>query len=66
MSDVNAGAGASNAMVNTTDGDEEKEQSAPPQTLTDTGNGPSVSYEEALLEQYFGKADEKGVYGGRS
>jgi hypothetical protein len=29
----------------------------------ETGNGPNVSYEEALLEKYFGPADENGVYG---
>lgn len=35
----------------------------PPQTLRETGNGPSISYEEALLRQYFGEPDEDGVYG---
>lgn len=31
--------------------------------LKDTGNGPSVSYEEALLRQFYGEPDADGVYG---
>lgn len=31
--------------------------------LRETGNGPNVSYEEALLRQYFGEPDSDGVYG---
>lgn len=31
--------------------------------LKDTGNGPTVSYEEALLRQFYGEPDEDGVYG---
>lgn len=39
----------------------------PPQVLDhpklrETGNGASVSYEEALLREYFGEPDEDGVY----
>lgn len=34
-----------------------------PEKLRDTGNGPTVSYEEALLQQEFGDADDDGVYG---
>ncbi|WP_432112879.1 hypothetical protein [Streptomyces sp. S1] len=30
--------------------------------LRETGNGPTVSYEEALLREYFGEPDENGVY----
>lgn len=30
--------------------------------LRETGNGPTVSYEEALLREYFGEPDEEGVY----
>lgn len=68
MSEVIAGAGASDAMVSTSEPEVEEELDAPRQGhwLTDTGNGPLVSYEEALLKQYFGEPDEKGVYGGRS
>lgn len=29
--------------------------------LRETGNGPTTSYEEALLREYFGEPDE-GVY----
>lgn len=29
--------------------------------LRETGNGPTISYEETLLREYFGEADE-GVY----
>lgn len=39
------------------------EEEAPEQRLRETGNGPTVSYEEALLREYFGEPDE-GVYGG--
>ncbi|MFF5973754.1 hypothetical protein ACFY7C_19715 [Streptomyces sp. NPDC012769] len=31
--------------------------------LRETGNGPTVSYEEALLRKYFGEPDADGVYG---
>ncbi len=45
----------------------DEEETKPPQLdhppLRDTGNGPTVSYEEALLEQQFGEADDDGVYG---
>lgn len=30
--------------------------------LRETGNGPTISYEEALLLEYFGEPDEEGVY----
>lgn len=30
--------------------------------LRETGNGPTISYEEALLQEYFGAADDEGVY----
>lgn len=31
--------------------------------LRETGNGPEVNYEEALLREYFGEPDADGVYG---
>lgn len=31
--------------------------------LRETGNGPTISYEEALLLEYFGEAADDGVYG---
>lgn len=31
--------------------------------LRDTVNGPDVSYEEALLREFYGEPDENGVYG---
>lgn len=34
--------------------------------LRETGNEPTVSYEEALLREQFGEADDDGVYGGVS
>ena len=41
-----------------------EEEWAPPtgHRLRDTGNGPTVSYEEALLRECFGEPDEEGVY----
>lgn len=30
--------------------------------LRETGNGPTISYEETLLLEYFGEADGEGVY----
>lgn len=44
------------------DGDEAPPQLDHPQ-LRDTGNGPSVSYEEALLAEFYGPPDGAGVYG---
>lgn len=59
--EVKAGAGALNAMVAVT------EEEAPPQldhpALRETGNGPNVSYEEALLREVYGEPDADGVYG---
>lgn len=59
--EIKAGASAEQPMIVT-------EDEAPPQLdhpqLRETGNGPTVSYEEALLEQYFGEPDENGVYRG--
>lgn len=30
--------------------------------LRETGNGPTISYEESLLREYFGDPDDEGVY----
>lgn len=32
-------------------------------TPSEADNGPTVSYEEALLREQFGEPDENGVYG---
>lgn len=60
--EANAGTSAENPMVATS-----SEVKKPPQVLDhpklrETGNGASVSYEEALLREYFGEPDEDGVY----
>lgn len=43
---------------------EPEEELLPPDghKLRETGNGPTVSYEEALLREYFGEPDGEGVY----
>lgn len=43
----------------------EEEEALPTEhaKLIDTGNGPTVSYEESLLGEFYGKPDEDGVYG---
>ncbi len=55
------------AIVHTGSAVEPDEDEAPPRLdhppLRDTGNGPSVSYEEALLEEFYGAPDADGVYG---
>lgn len=45
--------------------EEADEELLPPEghKLRETGNGPTVSYEEALLREYFGEPDGDGVYG---
>jgi hypothetical protein len=59
MKDVKSEASANSPMVKT--------EEAPPQLdhpdLKETGNGPTSSYEEALLKAYFGDPVD-GVYGG--
>ena len=59
MKEVKSGASASSPMVQV---EEEPPQLTHP-ALKDTGNGPTSSYEEALLREYFGD-DVDGVYGG--
>ena len=43
---------------------EEVEEPQPEVRLRETGNGPSISYEESLLREYFGEPDDNGVYDG--
>lgn len=43
--------------------DDKEEVEVPPEALRETGNGPTVSYEETLLRKYFGDPDGDGVYG---
>ena len=59
--EIKAGASANEAMVKTT----EPEPEPAHDPLRETGNGPSVSYETAKLEQVYGKPDSNGVYGRR-
>jgi hypothetical protein len=42
---------------------EKKPKERAPEPLRETGNGPSVSYEPELLEQFYGKPNADGVYG---
>ena len=62
---VDSAASAENPMVKTESAADEAETPAQLDhpRLKDTGNGPSVSYEEAALEALYGPPDADGVYG---
>lgn len=67
--EIKAGTSANGAMVLIGEPGPElvEVEEAPPQldhpALRETGNGPEVSYEEALLQEFYGDPDEDGVYG---